>query len=318
MMRNLNTPNFNLGNRRMDLALKNALIELGQSYKSVATNHGHIKQFTSYLFKEHGIRQLAKIEHGHVAAYANVLVERYDQGEISASTAQNALSAINSAMSQARQDEVCRVTGKEAGLPGRTFVATKDKSVDDDKHMAIKAKVSERLASQLDLQRTLGLRFKESCLINANNILKQAKSHGTVRIIDGTKGGRPREVPITSPNQMEALKVAAQIQGEDKSMIPPSMTFKDYREAANNEIRGKMAGFHGERHTYANDRYEKLSGLPSPVRAGIEHGKAHHQYISQQLSISISEAKALDHAVRLQISNELGHGRIDVTNSYLG
>jgi integrase len=56
---------------------------------------------------------------------------------------------------------------------------------------------------------------------------------------------------------------------------------------------------HGLRHQHANDRYEELSGEPSPVRGGAGAGDA-------------------DGAARMAVSSELGHGRIEITDAYLG
>ena len=55
----------------------------------------------------------------------------------------------------------------------------------------------------------------------------------------------------------------------------------------------------------------------SPVRAEVEHTK-HHVYLAETLKISKEEARKLDHEARTQIAKELGHGRISVTNQYLG
>jgi hypothetical protein len=57
---------------------------------------------------------------------------------------------------------------------------------------------------------------------------------------------------------------------------------------------------HGLRHQYAAERYEKLTGDAPPVAGGsrIE--------------------KTLDEQTRLIVAKELGHGRMQITNAYLG
>lgn len=61
-----------------------------------------------------------------------------------------------------------------------------------------------------------------------------------------------------------------------------------------------------------------LMGAPCPVVAGIQHGKRHVEFLAKTLELSLEEAKARDESVRLQIAEELGHGRIAITHQYLG
>jgi integrase len=58
---------------------------------------------------------------------------------------------------------------------------------------------------------------------------------------------------------------------------------------------------HGLRHGVANDQYARLTGSVSPVRGGSERVDA-----------------ARDHAARMEIAENLGHSREDVTTHYLG
>ena len=101
-------------------------------------------------------------------------------------------------------------------------------------------------------------------------------------------------------------------------MIPDNQTYREFRQEAYREIGRHPVNFHGERHHYAQERYRVLIGADSPIRAGVAHGRAHHEYLSKELGISVAQAKTLDQEVRAEVARELGHGRIDVTNSYLG
>ena len=318
-MRDLSAQNFNLGSRNMVLALKNALKEKDLSFKSIAVNESHLRQFVSFIKDEHKVHTLNQIEKAHVSAFAEQLSARFEAGEIGASTAQNQLAAINSALSQARQDDKCTVHGvKEGFLPSRSHVATHDKSRPNSAHIALKEQVSDRLSCQLTLQRELGLRFKESCLLNAKSTLQQAEKTGVVRIENGTKGGRSRDIPITSPAQIQALRDAAEIQEKHHSLVPANETFADYQKACYQAISHADNGFHAERHAYANDRYAQLTGAESPVRAGVKHGESHIKYLSETLKISQEAAKSLDISARMQVANELGHSRVAISNNYLG
>ena len=97
-------------------------------------------------------------------------------------------------------------------------------------------------------------------------------------------------------------------------MVPQDARYVDFQRACYREF----SGWHGERHTYAQTRYEALVGAPCPVVAGGRHGKAHHAFLAERLGLSLSQAKAWDIENRKIIAEELGHGRIGITNAYLG
>jgi hypothetical protein len=302
----------------MSRALITAYALEKNGYASNETAKSSLRDFAEHAKNEHKIKDLRHIEREHVLSYAERLNERYEGGEISASTAQNYLSQVNVALENARLDQKCRVEAvKEAGLAERSGIALHDKSATEADHNKAVSSVSNRLSAQLELQRTFGLRFKESCLIDAKSALREATTTGKVRIENGTKGGREREIAITQNSQITALQRCAEIQKNEHSLVPESQTWSQYQSQSYREIEKTSITFHQERHHYANERYEQLAGCKSPVRSGVEHAK-HIAYIANKLQISTSEAKALDQSVRQQIAVELGHNRISITNSYLG
>lgn len=307
--------NFGLGARDLFHAGRLALREGMASHASAATMTDRWGQFAAYARQDLGIRDMRRIDTTHLSRYADYLHSLLDRGEIAASTAQNRLSAVNRVLEIARGDRAVRLDPvRGAGLPQRSGIAVTDHAMSAADHANAVANVPPRLAAQLELQRQLGLRFEESCKCSARALLAQAEARGYVRIEDGTKGGRPREVPITAESQLAALRQAAAIQGSDRSMIPADQRYAEYRERCyQQQIR-----FHSERHAYAQSRYEALAGAACPVAAGVAHGAAHHAYLAAQLGLPVTAARELDQQVRLQVAAELGHGRIDVTNAYLG
>jgi hypothetical protein len=208
----------------------------------------------------------------------------------------------------------------DAGLASRSGIAKEDKSVSIANHLAAVGRASSVVAVLLELQRELGLRFEESVKIDAQKAYAQAVEKGVVKIDAGTKGGRVREVPITSNSQLNALKSAADYQQfyKIKSMIAAGQTYKDFRNSAYNEVRGLGVAFHGERHAYAISRYQALVGVAAPVVVGIRKPADHIAYIAKTLGISVKDAGSLDYSARLKISFELGHSRSSVTRAYLG
>lgn len=315
------TTNYSLGSRNIVIAAKNALSRAGKSFSSVATISQRFSHFASFAKASSGIKIMEQVTRDTVLAYAKTLVEKVDSGELSAATAQNYLSAVNVVLSLARGDYALRVTAVgDAGLASRSGIAKENKSVSIADHLAAISKASPALAVMLDLQRELGLRFQESAKIDAQKAYAQALEKESVKVEAGTKGGRVREVPITSNSQLVALKAASEYQAYHrvKSMIPSGQTYKDFRNGAYNEVRVLSVNFHGERHAYAIQRYQTLVGVGAPVVVGIKKPAEHIAFIAKTLGVSVKDAGSMDYASRLKISFELGHSRTAVTRSYLG
>lgn len=310
--------NFGLGSRDLARAGHYALREGMRSHSSTATMGDRWSQFAAWA-RAAGLRDLRQIAIPHLRAYATHLHTRLQQQQISPTTAQNLLSAVNRVLEIARGDRMVRLDPvRDAGLPTRSGIATTDHAVSLSQHDNAWATLPERLAAILVLQRELGLRFEEAAKLDAVRALAQAQ-RGTVRIEAGTKGGLARDLPITRPLvQKFALLNATMIQGEARSMIPGPQSYRAFRAEAYAALRAAGIRSHGERHAYAQGRYEALVGAPCPVAAGVAHGAAHHRFLSAQLGISIAAARERDQQARTQVAAELGHGRIDVTNSYLG
>ncbi|HGY1053541.1 TPA: integrase domain-containing protein [Aeromonas salmonicida subsp. pectinolytica] len=311
--------NYGLGSRDLNFAGQNALREGMLSHGSIATMADRWSLFAAFSKQDLGVSDMRKIDTGHLQQYAAHLRDRLERGEIGPATAQNLLSTVNRVMEIARGDRAVRLDPvREAGLPERSGVATTDRSVSQADHQSALAALPERLGAMLELQRGLGLRFEESAKMDARAALAQAERTGQIRVERGTKGGLSRDVPIIRPEQVESLRQAAALQGGDRSMIPDQQSYGEFRAEAYQQIRAQSLQCHGERHSYAQERYAALTGVACPVAAGIEHGRAHIEHIAVQQGISVQEALALDQEARLQVASELGHGRVDVTNAYLG
>jgi hypothetical protein len=179
---------------------------------------------------------------------------------MAADTAQNYVSAANRVLALARSDRAAWASPtRDCGIPRRSGVATVDKATSEAEHRDAQERLSERLGALLGLQRQFGLRFKESALLDAHRALKALPSRRAVRIDDGTKGGKPRMVPVLRAGQVEALARAAAVQGKGRSMVPKDCErYIDFQRACYRE----HSGWHRERHAYAHARYEALVGAP--------------------------------------------------------
>lgn len=288
--------------RAASIALNNDR-EAGQiSYSTVASTLQRFDRFKEFA-KENGVGRFERVDRQLVQQYAQSLRE----SAYSASYQQNLLSAVNSVMSRVSEFGGRNwepVSARAEGLQQRCFVRTEQTASREQSSAAIQ-NMSPRSAVVAELSRELGLRSKEASLLNNHTALKQAETRGSVTVVDGTKGGRLREVPITDQRQIEALRNAAAIQSSGRNIIPAGQSWNQFRNGELNDNRGALQaqgikGYHDLRSAYAADRYEQITGHAAPVNGG-----------------QINDRDA-DRAAREQISNELGHGRIDVVSEYIG
>ena len=126
------------------------------------------------------------------------------------------------------------------------------------------------------------------------------------------KGGRPRDIPIRTEAQREALRFASDV-AQGGSLIPPGLKYAGKGGSWRDEYRKEaaLAGLpdgatHGLRHAYAQARYEELTGWPAPVNGG-----------PWRVDMSAADAE-VDRQARLLVAEELGHGQARRASAYLG
>lgn len=305
--------NYGLGSRDMgtagQYALNNAARTGGVSFSTAATNGERWQQFAQWA-RDQGIKKMENITADTVIQYGRELAARVEAGVLSAATAQNLVSAINGVMKIATQGGWQSISPtKGCGIQERSHVRADapgalDRVAYGRAVEAVREQVGERAAAVVELARELGLRSKEASLLDARAALAEARERGAVTISDGTKGGREREL-VVGAQQVAALERAAQAQGDARSMIPADQSWAAWRAGELRDARELVqqhtgGGLHDLRAAYACERYEALTGHAAPCAGG-----------------EISD-RDLDHAARLAISEELGHGRIDVVSEYVG
>lgn len=304
--------NFGIGTR--DLAgaghrfLQQSVQHKALSFSSVDALSDRWAQFAAYA-KEQGIGRMERITPELVQQYGRELAEKVQSKQISASYAQNLVSSVNTVMHLTPKEWQSVSPTRECGIAERSLVRTEPVLTQREPLSVALHSLREsgdyRGAAVAELARELGLRSKEAALLNAQTALKEAQSKGYVSISSGTKGGRSREVPITSEKQLEALKNAAEAQKNSRAVMPTDKNWAQYRNELQNvrEVlkENGFAGLHDLRSAYAADRYEQLTGQPAPINNG-----------------GIIADRQADYAAREQITAELGHGRIDVVSAYIG
>jgi len=277
------------------------------SFSTAATVADRFNRFAE-VAKADGLRRLEEVTREKVASYGQDLADRVANGELSPSYAQNLVSAVNTVMNAATRGQWESVSPtKECGIAQRSNVRdTPATSIDRERFEAAQAAATERGQAIVGLARDFGLRSKEASLINAQAALKEAQDTGKVTIIYGTKGGREREVPITHERQIESLFRAADVQAQDRSLVPNTQTWAQFRDGELRNTRETLQehgikGIHDLRAAYASERYQALTGERTPLEGG-------------------QASKADDLAARKVLAVELGHGRerVDVIAAYIG
>ena len=165
------------------------------------------------------------------------------------------------------------------------------------------AALPERMQLALRLQMAFGLRFEESLKLRV-----AVADHGDQLALQAswTKGGRARLVPIVHDRQRGLLEELRGVCG-DGSLIPTGTTYIAFRRQMERAIlKAGITNVHKHRHWYACWRYRTLAGVRAPAEGGPLHD-----------DLDTADRARLD-AIRLEISGELGHSRLDVTDAYLG
>lgn len=258
-----------------------------------------------------------------VQAVANLWAER----KLSVATVHNYLSFLRTYAAWIGRPGMVRDVATYFGADSHYVHRERTAKVDRSwiaRCVEVEAKIREVTAydpwvgMQLELCYRFGLRAKEARhfrphvavisreLANPRDAQHFPDCKQFLRVRYGTKGGRPRDIPVKTPEQQELIERALQSVAPGHYVGAPGRTAVQNANRFYNVLRrfkitkaalGVTA--HGLRHQHANDRYEELAGEPSPVRGGAGVGEA-------------------DEAARMAVSSELGHGRIAITDAYLG
>lgn len=304
--------NFGWGSK-MAYAGHNALRTAhgGGHHGTVAAHSGRWGQFVNWA-KSQGVKDARDVTQQLLDTYAKELSSKVAAGEMKPSYAQNLVSSANTTLSALREDSAISVRPSVVGArstvradaPGGVDRAAVGRAAD-----ALRAAGHERAASVIELARDLGLRQKEAALLDARDALDQARRTGKCNITEGTKGGRGREVDRLVPvsnNALATLERAAAVQDAGRNLIPENHSWAQFsahvKGVALPALRNEGLGtIHDLRAAYACQRYAERTGHQAPVIEGRR-----------------TATRDDDRKARQVITEELGHGRIDVVSEYVG
>lgn len=234
--------------------------------------------------------------------HALALVEKWVKSGLAAGTMKNRMSSYRWAVSKKNPSRQIS-TNKELGIKNRTYVTNVSKAVKLEQKHLDKIKDSY-VKDSLRSQEQFGMRREES--IKVNFFQADKGSHLKMRG-SWCKNGRPRDIPITTNEQRLLVNEYKEKYG-NSSLIPPEKSYKQQMTTYKNSVSkvGLKGTGHGIRHKYAQDRYKTLTGKDCPALGG-----------KRQRDMT-KEERAADKEARMQITEELGHGRDQITSTYLG
>ena len=303
--------NFGWGNRRPTLAVKNTLRHKYKSFSSMKTMDQRFSQFLVFYEETIGpLKDIRFVELENVVDYAMQLKGSVEKGVLGIATAHHYLSAVNVVLSCMSGNDDLSVYPSDVGIGKRRRVAMQSKAA-----TKCVASVKTELDAFILLCEKIGTRFEETSKLQVHKALKQALEVGTIKLERGTKGGRKRVVPISDNDQIAALKTACSLLPKQACFIPDGESYAVFRDRMYRI--NSYQNFHSYRHLYAQRRYFALVGTDCPVVLAMTKQKQ-KRLISESRAISSEQAQALDYQARLQIAEELGHSRVDITGAYLG
>jgi integrase len=267
---------------------------------SFASAHALESRFDKFceFAKAEGVNKMERIDVALVERYALTLEGLKPQ------TQHAYISAINTVLSHATRGGWETISPKalveERSFSRQEAPASYDRTIADKAISAVGERLGEKAEVIAGLARELGLRARECVMLDAKTALTQARSGGTVKIEDGTKGGRPREVPV-SDRALAVLERAAAVQGDRSNLIPEGRQVGSFLNHEVNQISDVLRAscgdsMHDLRAGYACERYHDITDREPPCISGEQADKDALQTIAE----------------------ELGHGRAEVSHAYVG
>ena len=269
----------------------------------------------SYVNKHNRSKKLQHIANqlhdlGFVNLNAHSLNKKHVETLVAYWTKQNL-----SPRSQANYLAYVRWWAKKVGRSDVMYRTNLEYGIVGTSHKSIKSKAWTVTPAQLALIRDpylrLSIRMQQSFGLRREESMKYRSSyadHHDYIDLKGswTKGGRPRMIPVTMPDQRPLLDEVRETIG-DGSLIPPDLKFVEQMKKYEMQTTDAgMKNLHGLRHGYAQRRYLMLTGWPCPYQGGK---------VKREMT---KEEFARDQEARFTVSQELGHGRIEITSVYIG
>lgn len=283
-----------------------------RSYKTHANRVQRLNQSLQTIRElGFGIKDVKQLKQAHVVA----LVKNWQENKISTAEIKNRMTDMRWLAEKINKQSMIPRTNRELGIEDRKMPGNEiNRAVTRSKEEL--ARISDDCTRMsLRAQELFGLRKKESIMLNVQRDYDE--KNGVLRLKDrgsGTKGGRPREIPVRNNEQRQYLIEAKNFQQDRGLSTFIGKKFdgsdRDLKEQISvydkNCERAELKNNHGLRHHYAQTRYEEITGNKCPRQGG------------KTFAEMTPEERLKDTEARMVVSAELGHGREYVTRTYLG
>lgn len=251
--------------------------------------------------------QLEELGYRHMTAaslkpkHVERLVARWQAEGLAVGTLKNRMAELRWWAEKIGKQNVIARDNDHYGIGNRRYVTTASKT--RDLSATELGRVTDPYtAMSLRLQAAFGLRRAESIKIRPG---WADRGNQMVLKASWAKGGRAREIPIRNEEQRQELDAAKALAGKG-SLIPADRNYvEQLRRFEHQCAAAGIHRVHGHRHHYAQVRYRELTGWAAPAADGPR---------SKDLS---PEQREVDLQARHTISEELGHGREQISVVYL-
>lgn len=260
----------------------------------------HVERFAQHLLSNNiQVRTPFQLRIRHIETYIRA---KLASGK-SKRTLQNEMASLRAVLREAGHASLVgnpRLTNKALGLSGASRAGTNRAMTRDEyqrARAALTAKGAFGEALALDLMLTLGLREKEAVMSpkSLTDWQRQLIRGERIRVTHGTKGGRPRDVLPSDPE--EALRVvnSAKTHVEDHGGVlirGKGLTLDSARNRLDNQMRAVLAPMgisaHSARYAFAQNQvdfylsqgYERREAL-AQASCDLGHGSSRYRYIGQ-------------------------------------
>lgn len=273
--------------------LKGKLAEIAKhncsgSHLTKEARENTLKQFADYLKVTFtgNIRDPAQIRTHHIESYVQSVKDK-----VSGRTLANRLAHIRAVMAAVGKGTMLtqeRLGNAALGAGGRRIGT---KTAMTARHYAeLHAAVAEKsiaAAQVMELQRALGLRINEAVRganVDTLQVWRKQLQHGYAKVVDGTKGGRPRETQVSAHDRaLNAINAALKTAKANGGNVIPAAT-------------GKQAYDH-LRNVYAS------VGMVGPQASH----SLRYAWAQEQMQ-AYREQGLTERQARKELSQDLGHG----------
>jgi len=284
----------------LNYQLKNLCTKAGHgSYSTRFSRHSILQQTADQL---HNMGYKIKTAEGLKPKHVEALINLWKEEGLNTGTLKNRITQLRWWAREVGKAGIIAKNNIEYGIHKRG--AYKENRAFSLSNKDLSKVAESRIRMALRLQEAFGLRKEEALKLRPSIAYKGDHLHLKA---SWTKGGRARSIPITNEYQRSLLDYMQQVVSRgslipnDKSYIQFVRTYYEVTKAAG------ITKPHGLRHQYAQNRYRELTGGMEPRVCG---GKP---------KANMSEMELMkDFAARMEISQELGHNRLEITNVYLG